>query len=93
MYQQINGSLRGVKSERFRQLRKQLEPLGYEFSNDYSFNKEGTIEAAINELVPVCEELGWDAEKDLHLTETNLDGAHESKFENGRVLRKFPRGV
>ncbi len=93
MFHQVNGSLRGVKSERFRKLRKQLVPLGYEFSKDYSFSKEGTVEAAINELVPVCEELGWDAEKDLKLTETNLDGADETKYENGRIIRKFPRGV
>ncbi len=94
MFHKVNGSLKGLAKERLRQLKKQLEPLGYEFSSDLSeFKKVGTIESAVNELVPICEQLGWNAARDLSLTETGKDGAYVSKYENGRVIRKFPRGV
>lgn len=94
MFHKINGTLNGVNTERLRQLRRQLEPLGYEFTADMtSFKKQGTIESAVNELVPICEELGWNTEHDLKLTESGQDPAYTAKFENGRVIRKFPRGV
>ncbi|MBO8169884.1 MAG: hypothetical protein H0Z35_11975 [Thermoanaerobacteraceae bacterium] len=93
MLHKVNGSLKGVTRERLRRLQKQLEPLGYEFSGEFNFSKIGTIESTVNELVPICESLGWNVEKDLELTERSENGVYESRYENGRIIRKFPRGV
>ena len=94
MLHKVNGSLKGLKAERLRQLQRQLQPLGYEFNQELSqFEKVGTLESAVNELVPIYEELGWDAEHDLVLEETVEDSAYSGKYVNGRVIREFPRGV
>ncbi|WP_366923956.1 hypothetical protein MFMK1_000893 [Metallumcola ferriviriculae] len=94
MLNKVNGSLKGMKAERLRKLKNMLEPMGYEFSQDLSkFEKTATIESAVSELVPITEQLGFNVWEDLTLTELSEDSAYFAKYENGRVIRKFPRGV
>lgn len=77
-------------------LKDKLSHMGYEFSeglSEIAIRKPGQIEAVLNELIPVWETFGWDVEKDVELAEYSEDQAIRSKYENGRIIREFPRGV
>lgn len=66
----------------------QLEPLGYEFDHAQgTFLKPGKIEAAIIELVPIWENLGFDAQE-MELAEYYPKLKQPSAvYENGKIER------
>ncbi len=71
-----------------RQLRQEIEPLGYEFTADgMGFAKSGRVESVINELMPICDSLGMDVD-DLRLSEYRKgDGSLRSSFAQGEIDR------
>ena len=74
-------------------IKNQLQKLGYavwETSNHFEFEKEGSLENALDEISPICEEAGLSKEKELTLEETYPDMAMSSVYDHGRIVRKLP---
>jgi predicted house-cleaning noncanonical NTP pyrophosphatase (MazG superfamily) len=75
------------------EVKNQLQELGYavsETSNYFEFKKEGSLENALEEVSPICEEAGLSKEKELTLEETYPDMAMSSVYDHGRIVRKLP---
>ena len=77
-------------------LQETLTGLGYEVSsadNSLFFSKPTQIEAVVNELTPIVEKAGWNVWTDLSLSQESTDKATTAVYQDGRVVREFPRGV
>jgi len=89
----VRGTLPVVHQSQSEQFKKELARLGYEFSEDIaelSFHREGLLESVLAEILPLVEEGGWDARKDLYLEQSNPDKAAQSIYERGRISRIYP---
>ncbi len=92
----IRGSLSPKPVAVVNELKRQLSKLGYEFSEgiaELQFTKPGQLEAVVIELTPIVEKAGWNVWSDLKLVQESTDKPTTAIYQDGRVIRKFPRGV
>ncbi len=89
----VHGTLPIIHQNQNARFKKELEKLGYEFSEDIaelSFHRDGLLESVLAEIIPLVEKSGWDAKKDLYLEQSHPDKTSQSIYEKGRISRIYP---